>query len=335
MPINVTRRFACAATAASIACLSMAGLRAEAAELTALRVGEASPANTFLAIWAAQAAGFYEAQGLKLEIVHMSGGSQSGPELKSGRVNLIHVGMSSVIRANLGGGQLRNIGSLSNVIRATMFAAPQIKTDAELKGGIFGISSAGSESDSATTLVLRRLGLKREDVTIKEIGVERLTPLRSGAVAATVLGEPQRTQAIGMGLRVVADLYAERIPWLYSGLTVDAGYLASNRDMFVRFLKATIEGNHLAMTDDKRAKEVLAKELKLTDPKIIDASYANFKAETPPNAEIDRAGAENVLSTVAPAGASRNLDDYIDTSLIDGLRAEGFIAAIEKKYGKK
>jgi NitT/TauT family transport system substrate-binding protein len=314
--------------------MSSTGFRAEAAELIPFRVGEASPANTFLAIWVAQAAGFYEAQGLKLEIVHMSGGSQSGPELKSGRVNLIHVGMSSVIRANLGGGQLRNIGSLSNVIRATMFAAPQIKTDAELKGGTFGISSAGSESDSATTLVLRRLGLRREDVTIKEIGVERLTPLRAGAVAATVLGEPQRTQAIGLGLRIVADLYAERIPWLYSGLTVDAGYLASNRDTLVRFLKATIEGNHLAMTDEKRAKEVLAKELKLTDPKIIDASYANFKAETPPNAEIDRAGAENVLTAIAPANASRNLDDYIDMSLTDELRATGFIAAIEKKYAK-
>src|SRR6266576_3473809 len=71
------------------------------------RVGEAAPANTFLAIWVAQDAGFYEAQGLKLEIVHMVGGRESGPELKSGRVHLIHVGMSSVIRANLAGGDLR------------------------------------------------------------------------------------------------------------------------------------------------------------------------------------------------------------------------------------
>jgi hypothetical protein len=71
------------------------------------------------------------------------------------------------------------------------------------------------------------------------------------------------------------------------------------------------------------------------DPKIIDASYANFRAETPPNAEIDRAGAENILTTVTPPGDSRNLDDYIDMSLIDGLRAEGFIAAMEKKYASR
>lgn len=315
--------------------VSPGGSRANAADLIPFKVGEAAPANTFLAIWVAQAAGFYEAQGLKLEIVHMSGGRDSGPALKSGRVHLVHIGMSSVVRANLAGGDLRNIGSLSNVIRATMFAAPHIKTDADLKGGIFGISSEGSESDSATTLVLRRLGLTRADVTVKEIGTERLSAVRAGTVAATLLGEPQRSQALAAGLRVVADLYAERIPWLYSGLTVDRGYLAGNRDTVVRFLKATIEGNHLALTDEKLAKDVLAKELKLTDPKVIDQSYANFKAETPLHAEIDRKGAENVLAAVAPANASRNLNDYIDPSLTDGLRAVGFMAAMEKKYGTK
>jgi ABC-type nitrate/sulfonate/bicarbonate transport system substrate-binding protein len=329
-----TTTLAMIATAAMITAMPNAS-GANAAELIPFKVGEAAPANTFLAIWVAQEAGLYEAQGLKLEIVPMVGGRESGPALKSGRVQLIHIGLSSVVRANARGGELRSIGSLSNVIRATMFAAPGIKTDAELKGKTFGISSEGSESDSATTLVLRRLGIARTDVTVKEIGRERLSKVRSGEVAATLLGEPQRTQAMGLGLRVVADLYAEHIPWLYSGLTVDRGALAGNRDAFVRFMRATIEGNYVAVTDEKRAKEVLARELKLTNPKVIDASYANFKAETPPNAEVDRKGAENVVSSIAPPNASKAIDDYIDTTLTDDLRAQGFMEAMATKYGRK
>jgi ABC-type nitrate/sulfonate/bicarbonate transport system substrate-binding protein len=323
------------AAALGIIGLSMTGFSAGAAELTTFKVGEAAPANTFLAVWMAEAAGLYEAQGLKLEIVHTVGGRESGPDLSSGRIQLMHIGMSSVVRANAAGSHLKAIGSLSNVNRATMFAAPQLRTDAELKGRIFGISSAGSESDAATTLVLQRLGLKREDVIVKEVGVERLTPLLTGAIAATLLGEPQRKQAVDMGLRVVADLYAERIPWLYSGLVVDADYLKNNRETLLRFLKATIEGNHIAIRDENRAKAVLVKELKLSDPNVIEASYANFKAETPPNAEIDRRGAENVLTSVAPLGASRNLNDYVDMSLTEDLRKQGFMAAMEKKYGKE
>ena len=305
---------------------------AQAAEPVSFKVGEASPANTFLAIWMAEDAGFYQAQGLKLEIVPMVGGRESGPELKAGNIQLMHIGMSSVVRANLAGGNLRTIGSLSNVIRQTMFTAPGIKSAADLKGGTVGISSTGSESDSATTLALRRLGLTRQDVVIKEIGVDRFAPVREGKVAATMLGEPSRSQAFAAGLNPIVDLYAEHIPWLFSGLTVDRTYLNGHRDVLTRFMKATIEGNYLAISDARRAKAVLAKELKLRDPKIIDLSYANFKAETPPNAEIDRRGAENILAAVAPANASHRLDDYIDMSISDGLRAEGFIRAMQRKY---
>jgi ABC-type nitrate/sulfonate/bicarbonate transport system substrate-binding protein len=308
----------------------------QGAELVPFRVGQAAPANTFLAIWMAQAAGLYEMQGLAIAIVPMVGGSQSGPALKSGQIHLMHIGMSSVVRANTSGlGDLRCIGSLSNVIRSTMFTAPGVRTAADLKGKIIGISSVGSESDSTTTLALRRLGLTREDVIVREIGLDRFTAVREGRIAATVLGEPSRSEAFTTGLNPIFDFYSEHIPWLYSGLTVDRAYLNGHRDTLKAFLKATIEGNYLAITDEKRGKDVLAKELKLTDPKLIDTGYANFKAETPPNAEIDRAGAENILATVAPANASRNLDDYIDTGLTDQLRSEGFIAAMEKKYARK
>ena len=312
--------------------LAAAAFPAQAAELVTFKVGEASPANTFLAIWMAEDAGFYRAQGLKLEIVPMVGGRESGPELKAGNIQLMHIGMSSVVRANQNGGNLRTIGSLSNVIRQTMFTAPGIKTAADLKGGTVGISSTGSESDSVTTLALRRLGLTRQDVIVKEIGVDRFAPVREGKVAATVLGEPTRSQAFAAGLNAIVDLYAEHIPWLYSGLTVDRSYLNGHRDVLTRFMKATIEGNYLAIANERRAKAVLAKELKLKDTKIIDLSYANFKAETPMNAEIDLKGAENILATVAPASASHRLEDYIDTGISDGLKAEGFFATMQRKY---
>jgi ABC-type nitrate/sulfonate/bicarbonate transport system substrate-binding protein len=248
----------------------------------------------------------------------------------------MHIGMSSVVRANTSGlGDLRCIGSLANIIRSTMFTAPGVKTAAQLKGGVVGISSVGSESDSTTTLALQRLGLSRQDVVIKEIGVDRLPYVRDGRVAATTLGEPERGEAFAEGLNPIFDFYAQHIPWLYSGLTVDHEYLKDHRDILVRFLKATIDGNYLAYTDEKRGKDVLAKELNIRDPKILDISYSNFKSATPLNAEIDRAGAQNVLATAAPANASRNLDDYIDTSVTDGLRAAGFFDAIQKKYGMK
>ncbi|MGE5539054.1 MAG: ABC transporter substrate-binding protein [Gemmatimonas sp.] len=325
-------RRACALLSAVVVSALMAVPTPRAADLTPFRVGEASPANTFLAIWMAQDAGFYEANGLKVEIVHMVGGSQSGPALKDGRIHLMHIGLSSVVRANLNGlGDLRTIGSLSNLIRNTFFLAPG-KTVKDLKGGTVGISSTGSESDSSATLALRRLGVDRNDVTVKEVGTDRLTPLRAGTITATVLGEPQRTEAFSLGLTAAVDLYGERIPWLYSGLTVDNAYMKANRDTLTRFMKATVEGNWLAVSDAERAKKVLARELKISDPKVLQASYDNFKAETPPNAELDVQGAKNVIEVVVPADKSHRLEDYVDTGIMDDLRKSGFFDAMKVKY---
>lgn len=304
-------------------------------ELVTFRVGEASPANTFFAIWMANSAGFYKANGLDLEIVPVVGGRESGPDLKSGRIHLMHIGMSSVVRANAAGGNLVTIGSLSNVIRNTMFTAPGVNSAADLKGGIIGISSAGSETDPTTTLALRKLGLTRQDVTIKEIGVQRLAAVRDGQVAASLMGEPYRSQAFALGLHAIVDLFADRTPWLYSGLVVHRDFLQQHRDSVLRFMKGTVEGNYLAVSDERRAKAVLAKELSLTDPNIVDISYANFKSETPLNAEMTREGAETIIDIVAPPGASRNVDDYIDSSILDELRAEGFFETMQNKYPRR
>ncbi len=304
-------------------------------ELVAFKVGEASPANTFFAIWMAQDAGFYEKNGLKLEIVKVVGGRESGPDLKSGRIDLMHIGMSSVVRANAAGADLVTIGSLSNVIRNTMFTAPGIKTAADLKGKAIGISSAGSETDPTTTLALRKLGLTRDDVTIKEIGVQRLNAVRNGEVAASLMGEPYRSEAFALGLNAIVDLYAERTPWLYSGLVVHRGFLKAHRDRVLSFLRATVEGNYLAVSDAKRAKDVLARELSIVDPKIVDLTYANFKAETPLNAEMTREGAKNIIDIVAGDNASHNVDDHIDASLFEQLRAEGFCDAMQSKYASR
>jgi NitT/TauT family transport system substrate-binding protein len=300
--------------------------------LVTFKVGEASPANTFFAIWMADNAGFYEANGLELEIVKVVGGRESGPDLTSGRIHLMHIGMSSVVRANAAGAHLVTIGSLSNIIRNTMFTAPGIRTAADLKGKIVGISSVGSETDPTTTLALRKLGLTREDVIIKEVGVQRLNAVRNGEVAASLMGEPYRSQAFALGLNPIVDLYADRTPWLYSGLVVQRDYLKQHRDSVRRFMKGTVEGNYLAVSDEKRAKAVLAKELMLSDPEIIDITYNNFKAETPLDAELTTEGAKNIIDIVAPSGASRNVGDYIDSSVWEELQAEGFFEAMRRKY---
>jgi len=308
---------------------------AAAQSLTPFRVGVSDAVNTALPLWMAEAGGFYAAQGLKVEVVTMGGGSRGAQELQAGRLDLMRVGLSSVVQANRAGGDLRLIASMSNVIRFVVVTAAGVRGAADLKGGVIGVSTFGSESDSTISIALERLGLTRADVVVKEYGggSRRLAAVKSGEIKATAINEPTTSQARAEGVNVLIDLVDEQIPWLFSGVVVRRGDLAKP-DVIVRFLKAVIEGNHLALDDQKLAKDVLARELKLTDANIVDISYSDFKAQSPPNMEPSMKGAENVIAQIGGAG-SRNLADYIDTGLIEGLRRDGFFSAMERKYGNR
>jgi NitT/TauT family transport system substrate-binding protein len=319
---------------AAVLALVLVGWRPAMAQLVEVKAGISDPVNTVLAWYMARDAGFYSAQGLKVDIINMSGGSRGAAELQAGRLDIMHVGLSSVIRINRAGGDIRTIGSLSNVIRFTFFSAPGVKTAAELKGGVIGVSTFGSESDSTVTLALARLALTRNDVVLKEYGggVRRLDAVKSGEIKATPLNEPLASLARAQGVNVLVDLVPEQIPWVFSSIVVRRGDIAGRRDVLTRFLKGTIEGNYLALNDEKRAKEVLAKELKITNPKVLDITYNDFKAQSPANIEISQPGAENILAQFP--GGSQRLEDSVDASLLAALKAEGYFTAMQQKYSR-
>jgi ABC-type nitrate/sulfonate/bicarbonate transport system substrate-binding protein len=335
--INQRRRKLLSATTAlsGVSLLGLAfGKNASAAGLIPFQFGMSAQANTCLAIWMAEDAGFYKNHGLDFSEKRMLGGSQAGPALSSGEIQAMHIGSSSVVRANGNGYHLRTIAALRNVLSFTMFTRPDVKSAAELKGGVIGITSLGSESDAALGVVLSKIGLTRSDITVKEFGTDaaRVVALKEGAIVATMLNEPSRSNALAMGFNPIVDPLADHLPWVFTGLVVDAEYLKRHHDVLIRFLKATIEGNYLALGDEQRAKALLAKKLNLTDPKIIEVVHEDFKILSPLNIEVSSEGIKNIIAQVAKDGASHDPKDYVDMSLLASIRKEGFLTKLKQKY---
>jgi ABC-type nitrate/sulfonate/bicarbonate transport system substrate-binding protein len=172
-------------------------------------------------------------------------------------------------------------------------------------------------------------------VTLKEYGggMQRIAAVQSGEIVATAVNEPVTSIARERGLFPLVDLVAEHIPWLFSGVVVKQDRLDARRDALKRFLLATVEGNYLALADAARAKEVLARETRTADPKVIDISYEDFRQQSPVNLAPVRAGADNIIAQF-PADVSRNVEDYVDGSLLDELARDGALAALAQKYGR-
>jgi ABC-type nitrate/sulfonate/bicarbonate transport system substrate-binding protein len=324
-------------TGALLALLLAAMPGARAQDLIPFRMGISAPAFTILPVHFADAGGFYEKNGLKVEIVNAEGGTRGIQVLLSGEMQAMHVGLAPVVQANLKGADLRLVAATVNLLPFTVFGAK--RPDLQ-KGATVAISTFGSETDIAVSVMLKQLGMTRDDVTITQIGgtTQRFGALVAGRVDAAPLLEPAVTAAREKGFPVVVDLAAQKTPWIFDAVVVTRSYLREHPDRIVRFLKAYIEGASKAFSDEKWAKEVIAKRFKTNDPKVIDATYHDYATMTARDLTPSTDGAKSVLAQLKainlPVG-SDNVADYLDLSFIDKLKADGFVAATQKQYGVK
>jgi NitT/TauT family transport system substrate-binding protein len=303
---------------------------------TPFKVGIAAPTVNMLPLWMGQQAGLFQARGFDVEIVNTDGGSRGLAEVGAGRLQAMIVGLSAVIDANGKGGDYRLIASGANTMSFRFFGAKGVGNAAALRGKTIGVSAFGSESDSAALMALKQLGLARNDVTLTEAGgtLKRLMALQTGTIAATALNEPADGLAQREGLPLLVDLKAN-LPWIFTAIVMDRRYLAAHRETVKQFLRAYVEAIYLSLSDAQRAKAVLASEFKDFRPDVLDATYEDFKARVPRDAAPSQEGAQIMLRELPGLGApvkSSNVADYIDASLIDDLRREGFVEAMKSKY---
>lgn len=308
------------------------------ADLLPFRAGISTVSDAFvIQLWMAEDAGLFKKHGLNVELIDMEGGTRGLQVLLSGQIEAMHVGLGPMIRANSQGADMRLIASFCNTIPFTIFTPANVRTASDLKGGTVGISSFGSESDIAIDIALKRLGLTRRDVTITQIGggSVRLAALLSGRVKAVPLSDPISTKALELGLNPMVDLAAAKVPWVFEGVIVNRAYLESHRDLFARFLRATIEATHLVYADEKHARELIARKFKTIENKVISAGYNTFKQLVPLDPQPLPAGVENVIEQLQAIGApiaNRKVEDQIDTSIVEMLRKGGFLAELRQQY---
>src|SRR6266568_3470866 len=171
--------------------LGAAAPSAQAADPIPFKIGISAPVVTIFPVWMGEAGGFYEKEGLKVDVINMEGGTRGLQVLLSGEIQGMHVGLAPAVLANKQGADLRLVTSTCNTIPITMFTKAGVSM-ADLKGKTFGISTFGSETDIAISILLKQQGLTRQDVTVSQIGgsSQRFGALVAGRIDVAPLIEP-------------------------------------------------------------------------------------------------------------------------------------------------
>jgi ABC-type nitrate/sulfonate/bicarbonate transport system substrate-binding protein len=280
----------------------------------------------------------FEKHGLDVQLIFIQG-ALGITALIANEADVIGIGGTSTILANLKGADTVIIGSIENILGFQLITLPSISKPADLIGKPLGISTFGSTSDFALREMVRRAGIDPEKITIVPVGdlATRLGAVQSGRIVGSIFIPPSSSVATKAGLKVLLDSSKLGIPFQGSGITTLRRTIERSPEKLRRFMKEYIEGLYLFKTNKTLALRMISRVTGQQDPEALEVAYDYYVNLYPQVPYPTKEGIRTVLDFLAPTTpAARNAspESFIDVRFIQELERDGFIANLNSVKGR-
>ena len=265
-------------------------------------------------------------------MIQFSGGQPVTRALIAGDIQISTTGGAAVINARLKGADTVVIARTVGVFPYTLYVGKEIHDGADLKDKKLAVSTVGGSGYVAAQYALRKLGLDPDkDVAMLQVGDfgTRLASLAAGTVQGTLLLPPFTLRAKELGLRPLYDLVGSGIQYPINQITSRQSFIKSQRETVKNFMRAFVAGLARFRTDRDFGIRVLSKNLRENDPKILGETY-NFWLKVFPRAPNPGPEDATVFLELMQVKQTRDWREFVDTSIMDELEREGFVASVYK-----
>jgi len=319
----------------------VAGLPTAASAAEKVTVGIGGVAlMVYLPTALAKAKGFFEAEGLDVEILDIKGGgSQAASALIGGSVDFSANAIDHAIKAKV---QKKDLVAVHSHVRLAMMALVvankykgEIKSIADLKGRPLGVTSPGSQTHMILGYLLAKHGVKADDVKIIGAGGNTMPlAIEKDSVHAGMMLDPFFTAFMkqGKGYALV-DMFTIKGTQEAMGGEVQGTTLLTRPDVIAKrpavvqkMVNALVKANKLiaASTGEEMAK-LLPKEL-AGDPRLYAESFDHAREGFPADSLVSREGVARVIETMrafdaVPAGMKIEPESVYDNRYV--LKALG------------
>ena len=239
---------------------------AHAQERVKLRISSATKTFGYGPLWVASQKGFFERQGLDVELVVIRASDVGIQALAGGSLEIAGSASDAPIAAIEKGLDLVIVGGIINGLSQSIMAAKKFKTYADLRGATFGAISLTSGVTFALRQVLKAKGLEYpRDYKLLVIGgtPQTYAALLSGQIDAAALSLPVNYAAEEHGFNEIGR-FIDVIPnYQLAALSTKRSWADKNRPVLVRVMKAMAETMHWLYRNKEAGADLLAKEMKL------------------------------------------------------------------------
>src|SRR5262245_17270863 len=209
--------------------------------------------------WVIKDAGFFKQEGLDSNLIYIAASSTMAQSMLAGEVAISTANSQAVIDTGLQGGDLVAVGAIVNFVALYVIAAPEIKSVQDLKGKPVGVTRFGATTDFAMQMFLKKYGLEPvRDVPIIQIGgvPELAAALTNRSIYAAAMSYPMGLVAQQAGMKMLANLAKEEIPFLHQGLTTTGRFMRERRAQVKAFVRAYAKAVHFMHTRKEESKEI-------------------------------------------------------------------------------
>jgi len=284
--------------------------------------------------WMAKDAGYFEKNGLDVDLFYEGASSAIVQAMLAGEANFAGLAGPAVVSNVISGGDVIQIAAVVKTFTVPMFSAPTIKEVAQLKGQKVAVSRFGSISHIAALNIFQKAGVTGATVIQSGGTPESAAALMSGAVAAAMVPPPQSLILREKGFYELVGVKQFRewnIPVVENGIAARRGFVEKNPSIAKRFIRAAFEGIRTIYDNKELAIKILAKYTKVNDQNILEESYRfsvdALSKEGAMPAEAFSALVEQLIGQKAiDEAASKKLPitAYFDNRFVNELEKEGF-----------
>ena len=299
-----------------------------------LRISYSAVNATQALLWVAQEKGFFSKHGLEGELLYINSGTMNIAALVGGSVQIAGGGPVS-IEARLRGVKLLILGNPLPWLASNLIVHPDIKGIPDLAGKLAGISRFGSSTDQGFRYLFRKNGLNVDkDLKMPQMGGDssRVVALKAGTIQYTFLGAAATDQARALGFRVMATAQQMAIPFPWTSVVVDEGWLNKNREIAYRYMKCATESVVYLKRNRADSERIISKYMKITDPKLAATEFDFVSSLMPDYIAPTLDGLKVILENFGkeyPDAPRRDPKEFVDGSISERLKQERFVESLK------
>ncbi|MBI4322276.1 MAG: ABC transporter substrate-binding protein [Chloroflexi bacterium] len=211
------------------------------AKTVKLSVGLFSKMGFYLPMWVAQRAGMFKNQGLEVEYVYTNDAAKEIQALVGGSLQITSASPLDIALAVKQGANIASVGGfITKVPLYDLVVAKGINSYADIKGKSVGVSGMTGGSTNILHKMLTSNGLKKGDYDLVLSGGTgaRMAAIKSGGVAAGLIGPPQNFQVLAEGHKSLGLSTQYYQDFQYDTHVIRKDWAQQNEDILLRYLKA-------------------------------------------------------------------------------------------------